>query len=79
MEMVRGLRQQLLAIQFINELKKRGYKARYFYYKEAKMKGMVIEYYIGHAALGPWSVDKAAKRIGEATALMDAAIKIHNN
>jgi hypothetical protein len=74
-----GVTPQIIGDQFVNELKKRGYRSRYFYYKESKMRGMIVEYYIGHSAFGPWNVDKAAQNIGEATARMDAALNVHGD
>lgn len=75
----KGVTPQVIGDQFVRELNRRGYKARYFFYREAKMTGMIIEYYIGHSALGPWDVDKAALNIKEATNMMDAALNIHGD
>jgi hypothetical protein len=74
-----GVTPQVIGDQFIKELQKRGYKARYFYYEESKIRGMVMEYHIGYAALGPWSVDEAASKITEATEMMDAALNVHGD
>lgn len=63
---------------FVAELKRRGYKARYFYY-EADWPGMTIEYRIGYSVLGPWDADTAAGKMSTATEHADAARRVHKS
>ncbi|MDM3871844.1 hypothetical protein QSV34_10830 [Porticoccus sp. W117] len=62
---------------FVKEIKKRGWKAKYFYY-DADWKGVSVEYHIGHSAMGPWSPDTAASNVSKAIARAKAAQKVHN-
>ena len=62
---------------FVDEINKRGEKARYFYY-EADWKGIAIEYYIGYSAMGPWDAQTAAANVSKAVARMKAAKRVHH-
>ena len=73
-----GVTPESIGGQFVKELQKRGVKARYFFYK-ADWEGMSMEYHIGHSALGPWSVNKAAKNITEAVEMLKAAKNVHGD
>ncbi len=72
-----GVTAEYVGDAFVNEVIKRGQKARYFYYTP-DWNGMTVEYHIGYSALGPWNVDEAAKNIRRAVAQAQAAKKIHN-
>ena len=63
---------------FVNEIKRRGETARYFYY-DAAWEGVSVEYYIGYSAMGPWSADEAAKHLGSAIMRLQAAKRLQDN
>ena len=61
---------------FVNELEKRGYTSRYFYYI-SEGDGVGMTFRIGYSSLGPWGANTAASKIVEVTNIADAAYKIH--
>ena len=71
-----GVSADQIGSSFVKEINRLGEKARYFYYS-AEWKGMSVEYHIGHSALGPWSVDDAAKHVKDAVKRMAAARNVH--
>ena len=73
----KGVTAEYVGDAFVNEVIKRGQKARYFYYIP-DWGGMTVEYHIGYSALGPWNVDESAKNISKAVTRAQAAKKIHN-
>ena len=60
---------------FVNELVKRGEKARYFYY-ETERDGSAIEFHIRHSVLGSWTPSYAASNIGKVVKRAQTARKL---
>lgn len=73
----KGITPQYVGDEFVKEIKRRGWHAKYFYYI-ADWEGMSVEYHIRHSALGPWSADEAAGNISKAVARAKAAQQVHN-
>lgn len=67
---------EAVGTMFVKEVRKRGEKARYFYYN-ADWDGMTVEYHIGYSSLGPWNADKAAAHMSKAIEFMKADKRIH--
>lgn len=72
-----GVTAEQIGEAFVNEIRRRGEKARYFYYN-ATWDGVTVEYHIGHSALGPWNSDTAAANVSKAVARMQAAKRVHS-
>ena len=62
-----GVTAEQIGTAFVNEIKRRGIEARYFYYN-AIWEGVSLEYHIGYSALGPWDTDTAAANVSKAVA-----------
>lgn len=71
-----GVTAKVIGDQFVQEIKRRGMHSRFFYYN-ADWFEMTVEYHIRHSALGPWSVQDAAKHVSQAIDRAKAAQKIH--
>ncbi len=56
---------------FVNALKSKQIESRYYYYNTDR-DGAAMEFYVGHSAFGPWSVQDAAKRLKEVVARSEA-------
>ena len=62
---------------FVNEFKRRGENARYFFY-HTQRDGMALSFRIGYSALGPWDADTAASHASEIVERAKAARRVHN-
>lgn len=71
-----GVSAQTVSEAFVNEIKRRGFKARYFFCN-TDQEGMAMEFYIGYSAMGPWNVDHAASQVSKVVTLARAAHNIH--
>ncbi len=60
---------------FVNELKRRGYEAKYFYYRTDRIGG-ALSFQIADVTLGPWNAEEAANRIKEVTDVTQGANNI---
>ncbi len=72
-----GVSADAIGEAFVNELKKRGYKARYYFYNTSG-DGAAMSFRIGYSSLGIWPPSEAAERIGEVTKRADAVHKVHD-
>lgn len=73
-----GVTADEIGTSFVNEIKRRGWEARYFYY-DADWKGVTVEYHIKHSAMGPWDSNTAAANVSKAIARAKAAHRVHND
>ena len=73
-----GVTAEQIGSAFVKEIKRRGEKARYFFY-DADWQGVGMTFYIGHATLGPWNSDIAASKMSEIIEMMQAAKRVHSS
>ncbi|MEE9304246.1 MAG: hypothetical protein V3U84_10740 [Thiotrichaceae bacterium] len=71
-----GVSAKEIGDKFVEEIKRRGVKSRYFYYQTDR-DGVAIEFHIGYSAMGPWNTNYAASQMSKIIARANAAQKIH--
>lgn len=64
--------------QFVTEIRKRGFDARYFYYTNEKP-GMAMAFHLRYSSLGPWNVDVAASNLSNIVKRAESARWAHGN
>ena len=67
-----------IGYQFVSEFKKHDIDSKYFYY-DTDRNGMGMEFYIGHSAMGAYSVDEAASKFSQIVKRAKAMKNVHTN
>lgn len=72
-----GVTAQEIGDAFVNEIKRRGEKSHYFFYK-TKRDGMALSFRIGYSSMGPWDADTAASQVSKVVERAKAARNVHS-